>query len=357
MKVLLLAADNGGCAKYRVHEPARVTKDSVEVEVSNDLPVVATRNMSTGLVDVHEIHTDADLIVFQRPLDNSMPAAIIQARKQGIATAVEMDDDLDATHVKNTSYKYFHQSESTGIKWFKNAVRASDYIIASTPALLHKYAPEGNGMVIRNCVPESIFDITPRYERSGAMDIVGWSGTIATHPTDLVVTKGAIGQVLAERMKQGRPVGMSVVGDPLGVDMHLRLPRGIEVQSPGWLGLDEYYEGLASSMDVGIVPLEDSLFNRAKSYLKGMEMAALGIPFVASSVYEYQVFESYGVGRVASSPGEWRRNLGRLMDNPDRAVSLAKDYRDKIREEYTYEHNADLWLQAWDSAIKARKNN
>lgn len=357
MKVLLLAADNGGCAKYRVHEPYRVTKDQVDVQVANELPVIATKNVSTGLTDVHEITADVDLIVFQRPLDNSMSSAILQAKRQGIATAVEMDDDIGATHRMNTAYDYFHQSATTGIKWMNHAVKNVDYVIASTPALVHKYAPEGNGMILRNCVPESIFDITPRYERSDEMNIIGWSGTIASHPNDLPVTRGAIGTVLSERLKHGRPVGMSVVGDPLNVDRHLRLPKEISVESPGWLDLEDYYEGLASSFDVGIVPLESSAFNEAKSYLKGLEMAALGIPFVASNTYEYRVFESYGIGQVATTPSDWRRKVGRLMDNRTRAVSLAKDYRDKIKEEYTYEHNADQWIQAWDSAIKARKSN
>lgn len=355
MKVLLLAADHGACAKYRVHEPYRVTKGSADITVTNELPVIATKHMSTGLVDVHEIQTDADLIVFQRPLDNSMSSAIVQAKRQGIATAVEMDDDLGATHRRNVAYKYFNDpNPSTGIKWFNHAVSMADFIITSTPALLHKYAPEGNGVVIRNCVPESIFDITPRYERSDENNILGWSGTIATHPEDLTETKGAIGAILSERLKSGRNVGLSVVGDPLNVDRQLRLPPEIKVGSPGWVEMEDYYEALASSMDVGIVPLEKSPFNQAKSYLKGLEMASVGIPFVASNVYEYQVFEAHGVGQTASSPSDWRRKVGRLMDNRERSVSLVKDYRDKIREDHTYEKNADLWLHAWDSAIKAR---
>lgn len=357
MKVLLLAADNGGCAKYRVREPARVTGGMVDVEVSNSLPVDAIKDTRTGLATVREVKTDADLIVFQRPLDNAMSSALIQAKKQGIAVAVEMDDDLASTHPQNAAYDYFHGHLETGIQWLWRATQNADFIITSTPALLDRYAPNGNGVVIRNCVPESIFDITPRYERTDHTSMIGWTGSVASHPTDLLATKGAVAETITSRIDKGQQLAMSVVGELDRVYEHLRIPDSVPSHSPGWLSLDDYYEGIASSMDIGIVPLELNLFNKSKSYLKGLEMGALGVPFVASDTYEYKIFESYGVGQTAANPSDWRRKLGRLIDNRTKTVSLAKDYRDKIREEYTYEHNADQWVKAWESAIRARKSN
>lgn len=357
MKVLLLAADQGGCAKYRVREPHRVTQGLVDVEVANYLPVEAVKDTRTGLTNVREVHTDADLIVFQRPLDNAMSSALVQAKKQGIAVAVEMDDDLASTHPKNMAYGYFHGHLDTGIQWLWRATQNADFIIASTPALLDRYAPNGNGAVIRNCVPESIFDITPRYERSDETSMIGWTGSVASHPTDLLVTKGAVAEAITSRISGGRELAMAVVGEMDRVYDHLQMPDSVPSYCPGWLSLDDYYEGIASSMDVGIVPLELNVFNKSKSFLKGLEMAALGVPFVASNTYEYEIFESYGIGQTASNPSDWRRKLGRLLDNRTKTVSLAKDYRDKIREEYTYEHNAELWVKAWESAIKARKSN
>lgn len=357
MKVLLLAADQGGCAKYRVREPHRVTKDLVDVEVSNALEVDAIQDTRTGLTTVREVKTDADLIVFQRPLDNAMSSALIQAKKQGIAVAVEMDDDLAATHPQNMAYGYFHGHLTTGIQWLWRATQNADFVIASTPALLDRYAPNGNGVVVRNCIPESIFDITPRYERTDETSMIGWTGSVASHPTDLLATKGAVAEAVTSRIKSGRQLAMSVVGELDRVYDHLQMPSSVPSYSPGWLSLDDYYEGIASSMDVGIVPLELNIFNKSKSFLKGLEMGALGIPFVASDTYEYKIFESYGIGQTAANPSDWRRKLGRLIDNRAKTVSLAKDYRDKIREEHTYEKNADQWLKAWESAIRARKSN
>ncbi len=357
MKVLLLAADQGGCAKYRVREPHRVTKDLVDVTVTNSLAVEAVRDTRTGLTNIKEVHTDADLIVFQRPLDNAMSSALIQAKKQGIAVAVEMDDDLASTHPKNLAYPFFHGHLDTGIQWLWRATQNADYIIASTPAIRDRYAPNGNGVVVRNCIPESIFDIVPRYERTDETSMIGWTGSVASHPTDLLATKGAVSEVITSRIEGGRDLAVSVIGEMEHVYDHLGLPDSVPSHSPGWLSLDDYYEGIASSMDVGIVPLELNQFNKSKSYLKGLEMAALGVPFVASNTYEYEVFEAYGVGQTAANPSDWRRKLGRLIDNRTKTVSLAKDYRDKIRQEHTYENNAELWVKAWESAIEARKSN
>lgn len=329
----------------------------VDVEVSNMLPVEAVKDTRTGLTNVKQVNTDADLIVFQRPLDNAMSSALIQAKKQGIAVAVEMDDDLASTHPKNMAYSYFHGHLDTGIQWLWRATQNADFVIASTPALLDRYAPNGNGVVVRNCIPESIFDITPRYERTDHTSMIGWTGSVASHPTDLIATRGGVADAVTSRMREGRQLAMSVVGELDHVYDHLQMPDSVPSYSPGWLSLDEYYEGIARSMDIGIVPLELNLFNKSKSFLKGLEMGALGIPFVASNTYEYDLFAANGVGQIAENRSDWRRKVGRLLDNRTKTVSLAKDYRDKIREEYTYEHNADQWVKAWESAIRARKSN
>lgn len=354
MKVLMLAADEGGCGKYRIREPARVLKElGVDVEVAPSLPVIADVHKVTNLTTVQQINLDVDLIVFPRPLDNAMHACIVQAKKQGIATIVEMDDDIAATHPKNGAYKHFYGPKTSGAQWLWKAAREADYITASTPALLGKYAaPHGRGAVLRNAVPDSIFDITPRYERVGDMSMIGWTGSIASHPTDLEVTKGAVADIVRDYK-----LAFSVVGEMEGVPEKLRLDEGTLTYSPGWVSLDKYYEAMSLSMDVGIVPLELNTFNAAKSWLKGMEMAALGIPFVASDTYEYRVFEAYGVGRTASNPSDWRRALSRILDNPDKAISKAKETRDKIKAEYTYEVNATKWVQAYEEAIAYRKAN
>jgi hypothetical protein len=79
------------------------------------------------------------------------------------------------------------------------------------------------------------------------------------------------------------------------------------------------------TMDVGIVPLHNTPFNRAKSDLKGLEYAASGIPFIAQNLDAYiELQQSLGVGRVAKSPSKWLRHLNELRDPNVRAEEGAR---------------------------------
>lgn len=350
MKVLLLSTDNGGSKFYRMDEPARVASLSgVDVEVRMGIAVDASQNTSTNLVDVHEVQEDVDLIVIQRPLHNMYTSLIKQAKKQGIATMVELDDDLHSVHARNAASDGLTIENFSGPQWVEEACREADYVSVSTPALL-KYAVNKRGVVIRNNVPESIFSVKP--SQSTDQISLGWSGSVSTHPDDLQQTKRAVAKVL-----ETPNTGFNVVGSGEMVRANLGLDRNYPLAETGWLPLDKYYYALSSFIDIGIVPLELSVFNNAKSDLKGLEMGALGIPFVASPTPEYLRLEAYGIGKIARTPSEWRKHLSRWVDNPDKMTEDGASYRDRIRESRTYEKNSHEWLEAWQQAIDYRKSH
>ncbi len=349
MKVLGLAADSGGCGFYRLRAPAaEAVKLGVDVEISDGLDVTAYTD-SEGMVEVREIKTDVDLIVVQRPLDNSMTAVIKQAKRQGIATMVEIDDDFSTVHTRNVAHSAMI-GKTAGNQWVETAASIADHVSISTPQLA-KYARHGRYSVLRNCVPTSIFD-TPKQKSDQIWPRVGWTGTVQTHPTDLQETKGRVAEVLKTN---GLP--FNVVGDGSRIATNLSLDRDTEVYATGWVDLDMYYQYVYSFIDIGIVPLELSPFNQAKSALKGLEYAALGIPFVASPTREYERLEAYGIGKVAKNPGEWKKHLQRMIDRPAETERIAKESRDRIEAEHTYSVNAPQWIEAWEKAIHYRKTH
>src|SRR4029453_9029462 len=179
------------------------------------------------------------------------------------------------------------------------ACSLADHVTVSTPQLT-KYARHGRYSILRNCVPDSIFGFAPE-SRNFAQPRIGWTGSVQTHPDDLQQTKGAVSDVL-----KANGLNFTVIGDGKFVATHLQLDKGTNVLATGWIPLDHYYGALANHMDVGIGPLEISTFNEAKSALKGIEYAALGIPFVASPTREYLRMEAHGIGKIAKTPGRWR---------------------------------------------------
>lgn len=348
MKVLALAADSGGCGFYRMRAPAEELRLlGVDVEVADGIDADALQ-YPDGMYVVNEVQTDADLIVVQRPLNNSLFAVIEQAQKQGIATVVELDDDFSTVHRHNIAHDSITGDKATGNEWVEKAAAIADHVSVSTPQLL-KYARHGRASILRNFVPESVFDIKPQGEIT-AWPRIGWSGSVQTHPTDLQETKRAVAEVV-----KTKGLMVNVVGDGEGVARNLGLDSSTPLNASGWVPVDEYYQAVANFIDIGIVPLEISPFNQAKSALKGLEFAALGIPYVASPTREYERMEAYGVGKIARTPGEWRKHLYRMVDRPSETERIGQEVRDRIKAEFTYRVNAPQWLEAWEKAIDYRK--
>ena len=354
MKILALRADNGGCANYRIIEPVRVAQQAgIDISVDISVDVEAYEHKVTKLVEVKEINSDVDCIIIQRPLDNSFVSLIKQAKKQGIATVVELDDDFSSIHQNNTAHDAVTKLSFSNSKWIEEACKEADWVTVSTPALL-KYGRHGRISVLRNYVPESIFQFQPKYEINKEITqlTIGWTGTVATHPTDLQVTQGHINKILEKNNLK-----FHVIGNEANVKKNLKISDKILFSKNDWVPLSEYYQAIHTNIDIGISPLEISNFNNAKSYLKGLEMGALGIPFVASPTKEYEVFEAYGIGKLAKSPGDWSKHIQKWIDDPGLYQKDAKQYRDNIQQDFTYEQHVNDWIDAWSNAVAYRKKN
>jgi hypothetical protein len=84
------------------------------------------------------------------------------------------------------------------------------------------------------------------------------------------------------------------------------------------------------TMDIGIVPLNKTPFNMAKSDIKGLEYAASGIPFIAQDLDSYvNLYKTLGVGVIAKSPIDWIKSIKRLCD-PKVREELGAPMREQI---------------------------
>lgn len=328
MKILLLKADNSGCGFYRISEPARavvaVGTGDVNIEIDDGLDVEYHNDV------LKKVRTDADVVVFQRPMQRHLLNAIRILKEQGVRVVVELDDDLERVPPTNTAYMSVHPTSSPDANWriLKECCREADWMVVSTPAL-ERYKP-GKATVVRNRVPGWAMDI----DHVGGKG-VGWSGSVVSHWDDLLT----VGSSLMTSK-------FHVVGIAEGVQKALMLTD--PPTESGWSdAIPDYYEALAQ-LDVGIAPLAGTTFNDAKSYLKIMEMSAVGVPWVAGPSAEYQVFyEMSGGGFIAKKPRDWRRFVDTLMENDVLRLEMSEWLRDHIRSRHLVEDAADEWLDAW----------
>jgi hypothetical protein len=116
--------------------------------------------------------------------------------------------------------------------------------------------------------------------------VLGYAGVLYGHQEDVALLRSWLGPFVERHdlriIHAGHHPSLPSFAESAGVD-----PERVETRpAHTW---DEYAASHPmAGMDIGLVPLVDRSYNRAKSALKGMEYASCGVPFVASSSPEYQ---------------------------------------------------------------------
>lgn len=347
MRISVLPADLAGCGSYRLMFPAWALQAQGGGAFVDTLgPIIDWDHKWPGADEgaptpsnavpagLHEPYA-ADVVVCQRPGRAWWPAVIGMLQAQGVRVVVDVDDLFDRTHRAHVGHGAYQGGEADIID---ACCRQADLVTATTPPLVDRYG-HGHGVLLPNLVPAFYLTMTAnKRERT-----VGWSGVAATHPGDLQATAGALPAVL-DRHRWA----FHTVGPADGVQKALRLSQ--EPSATGWVGFDEYAPAVCE-LEVGIVPLEASPFNHAKSCLKMAEMASLGVPAVVSPTPDNLRLHRAGVGLVAASRGQWARQLGRLCASDAYRQDMAGRGRE-VMAGLTYEQHCGRWAEAWQSAAQ-----
>lgn len=339
MRVAVHPCDNGGCGWYRLRWPAEVLQaqghDVVVAEAFDAL--FLNGQMIRPLVE-------ADVVVLQRPLVQQVVEAIGRIQALGIAVVVEVDDDFSALPPGHGARRGTSVANDPTYNrmWLRKACERADLVTVTTPELAATYGAHGRVAVIPNYVPASYLTVPSRHRE--ASPTLGWTGSVVTHVGDLDVMGGVVPDVLDQAGARFVSWGMGLTEEALGVKGRVR----------PWADLLGAYPRQVADLDVGIAPLADSTFCRAKSRLKMLEFAALGVACVGSDLPEYRrLHQGYGVGRLASSPMEWRHHLLDLLRSPDLRLEEADRNRVAVTS-LTYEEHSDEWMAAWKAAADHR---
>jgi len=332
------AATYGGTYFYRLAMPAmELAKHGYDTMLS-----FAVRTASDGHLQVMGTdrvwHDDCDVVIFQRWMHEDGESRAKRAIACGQIVVNDIDDHFWALPKTNLAYHTTNPATNPTFNraHYRKMLEASSAIICSTAPLARFCERLGPPTFIcRNAIDIERWQV----HDPGRNGMVGWVGGIQWRANDLGQLCGILGPFLEQN---GLPFyhggdseekGVPKAWDQLGLNLNKT-----SVAANPLVHIADYPE-LWDPINLALVPLEKSDFNYSKSWLKGLEASACGIPFIASRTPEYELL---GVGRLARTPREWRRHLDDLLDSE---VRRAEGKANRARaEELSIANQVHQWL-------------
>lgn len=273
-----------------------------------------------------EPHTDLDIIILQRWMDQWTPELIRKARANGQIVINDIDDWFGGVRPSNNAYWHSHPAYNPdrNVNHYRKSLQAGTALTVSTPYLADRYSQMGikNIEVIRNGIEIDSFKYNAPLD--SRKPVYGWVGATPFRSGDLETLRGVIGPFLDRYGLTFHHSG-HLDGCPTAAELARITPKRVTTESMQPI---EHYPQMFDAIDVGLAPLSNIPFNQAKSAIKVMEYAARGIPFIAADTPEYRWF---GEGLIAkkSRPASWKKHLEAMLD-PDLRYDLAKHAHERV---------------------------
>ncbi len=249
-----------------------------------------------------------DIVFIQRLLISEW---IIKKIKKKALIIFDFDDAIYLPE------KLHNRGRKTGI-----IISYADAVIVSTDFLNDFVRQQGkNASVIPSPVEtDRIYPLPGK--QYNKIPVIGWIGSYWTTGY-LKIVETALQKLAREN---------SFIFLTIGSDPKYKI-EGINHIIKSWSLEDECL--LINEMDIGIMPLPDDEFTRAKGGYKLYQYMAAGIPCVASPVgINSSVIHNGENGFLASTEEEWIKALQSLLINSDLREKLGKKGREDARKYY-----------------------
>jgi glycosyltransferase involved in cell wall biosynthesis len=319
------------CKKYRVDQK----RDMINA-LGWDCSTVAWQDTDRvlSLLQTHSV-----VIFYRVPAFPDVLRCIEEAKALGLPHYFELDDlifDLD-DYAANPNLLGLDATAAKGLfdgaVLYQQALERCRNVIASTPYLAERMQQVGGGSasVIENALDGETIRVAAaakRREHDGQVRILYGSGT-RTHDADFASIATALQRVAADHPH----VEIVLVGElnppPPLLDLGQRLWQLPACPYPEYLAL------LAES-DIAIAPLSPVRFNDAKSNIKFLEAASVGVPSVCSprSAFAHAVRHNE-TGLLADTLDEWYAALTALVVAPELRRRMGEAARTDVLQRYS----------------------
>jgi glycosyltransferase involved in cell wall biosynthesis len=261
----------------------------------------------------------------------------------GKPMVVEADDNVLSCPTYNPAAK-FYSPDSSIRKMAVAQIREADAVIVSTPYLKEVYSEFNDHIyVMPNSIDFETWGKAQRGVNKGKITI-GWMGG-ATHDDDLAIVLPAI-KTLTKKYPNVEFYFLH------GASKQVRDIKGVRVSNK-FERIDKYHKYVAKAgFDIGLAPLVDNAFNRAKSNLRWLEYSALGIPCVSSNVGHFAETIHNGVdGLLCDTPEDFTNALESLIIDKSKRKMMGMDAKARVFKEFNIDNTAEKYGRALEDIV------
>jgi len=288
-----------------------------------------------------------DILVIQRSMAWHLPCQELRKlfRNKNTKVVFEFDDAFTHIPITHPEHSFYENNKTKFEEYLGNA----DLITVSTEYLKSLYSEYNkNIMVLPNCIDTQIWTKKTVPEKKGEQINILFSGT-PTHEKDLSLVEDAFIEIMNEF---GDRVNFIFWGNVTNNILQKIQPHAVKSFTPDYF---EYIKKLHEiNPDIGVIPLDDNIFNKAKSHIKWLEYCVSGITCICSDVEAYTSHVEHGKTGflVKNTPDQWYQTLKVLINEAEYRKQIADHAYHEILKNHTIERHALKWVDAYDTLFQ-----
>jgi glycosyltransferase involved in cell wall biosynthesis len=278
------------------------------------------------------------VVVLQRELFPFGPPFLERKLLRGGVPVVHDIDD--AMHIRPDHFRTLSHALHDFRKVDEIARGAREVVVSS--ATLEEWARPLARRVTRIPTPVDTNRFHPLRDRPVSdPPVVGWTGTAGNLPhLDRIIP------ALAEASRR-KPFRLRIIGERPLIPIPGSIPDSLSLEFVPW-SLEGEPEEVAR-FDVGLMPISDTPYARAKAGYKALVYMACGVPPLLSPVGTNREILDDGVeGVFAGTPTEWVDGLLALLGD----IELRRRIGERARARVVRERSQDAVFPAWLEVLR-----
>lgn len=341
-KTLFVGLGVNRVVHYRVVLPAMyLGQDWVGVDGAP--PYVRTLSSYVGNSSVSPDYESYDVVVLQQPRGQGWFKFIKSLQARGVKVLYEIDDYVHGIRKISGGHDFAQWFQPKHLKQMELCMRVCDGGIVSTEYLAQRYSSLIRGP-IHVCengldLPRYAYVRPPRPELNGRPRVtILWAGATG-HTTAVGGWLDAVKDVMRTRPNvRFLSIGQgfaSLLLEEFGDERCVSIPF-----SP----LDTYPAAMTGG-DISLAPAGKSAWHRAKSDLRALESAALGLPIIADAHYAESI-DHMGTGFIVDEQTSVHSCLEMLIDSDELRVTMGANCRTRAAHDFSIVHRVPAWAEA-----------